>query len=108
MIASAWRTELTEQHEYKLQVEDIKHGDKKTFSKLFAEWKEFAQGWNFQKNTEVKILVKTFKSEKEWADWAKRCPVQITEVKYRAGKRTEVQRSCKTKKKREKNGKAKK
>jgi hypothetical protein len=108
MIASAWRTEIAEQHEYKLQVEDIKHGDKKTFSKLFSEWREFAQGWNNSKNTEIKILVKTFKSEKEWAEWAKKCPVKIVEIKYRAGKRTEIQRSCKTRKKREKNVKAKK
>ena len=100
MDAYAWRNELSESYEYKIQVNDIKHGDKTTFSKLFKEWQEKAQGWNWKSNTEVKILAKTFNSEKEWIDWAKKCPIKIIEIKYRAGKETQIQRSCKTRKKR--------
>lgn len=105
MDAFAWRNEYSTDYEYKLQVNDIKHGDKTTFSKLFKEWHEQSQGWNWKKNTEVKILIKKFKSEKEWIEWAKKCPIKIVELKYRAGKETQIQRSCKTRKKRaSKNG----
>jgi len=102
MRACAWRVECSDEHEYKLQVDDIKHGDKTTFSKLFKEWQENSCGWNTKTNTEIKILTRTFDSEKQWIEWAKKCPIKIIEKKYRAGKETQIQRSCKTRKKREK------
>ena len=43
-------------NEYKLQVNDIKHGDKTTFSKLFKEWHTYSEGWNMRDKTELKIL----------------------------------------------------
>jgi len=105
MDACAWRNEYTNEYEYKLQINEIKHGDKTTFSKLFKEWKQFADGWNVNNKNEVKILIKKFSSEKEWIEWAKKCPIKIVEVKYRAGKEVRIQRSCKTRKKRAKNAK---
>lgn len=102
MHGYAWKVENSEKYEYKLQVDDIKHGDKTTFLKLFKEWQENASGWNVKSNTEIKILIKDFSSEKEWIEWAKKCPIKIVEKKYRAGKEIQIQRSCKTRKKREK------
>lgn len=100
MDAKAWRIETSPRYEYKIQINDIKYGDKTTFTKLFKEWQEKAQGWNWRENTEIKIMSKEFKSEKEWIEWAKKCPIKIVEIKYRAGKETLIQRSCKTRKKR--------
>jgi hypothetical protein len=100
MDAYAWRIEYTEDYTYKLQIDEIKHGDKSTFSVLFNGWEEKAAGWNVKNNTQVKIISKSFKTEKEWLEWAKKCPIKILEVKYRAGKETLIQRSCKTRKKR--------
>ncbi len=100
MDAYAWRAECTENHTYKIQVDDIKHGDKTTFSKLFKDWEEKATGWNIKKNTQVKIISRNFSSEKEWVEWAKTCPIKIYEIKYRAGSEKIIQRSCKTRKKR--------
>ena len=107
MDAQAWRSEYSDDYEYKLQVNDIKHGDKTTFSKLFKEWHTYSEGWNIRDKTELKILKRTFKSEREWVEWAKKCPIKIVEIKYRAGKETQIQRSCKTRKKRAKNAKLK-
>lgn len=106
MDAYAWRNETSDGYEYKIQVNDIKHGDKSTFTKLFKEWQPFAQGWNIKQNTEIKILIKQFQSENDWVQWAKSCPIRIVELKYRAGKETQIQRSCKTRKKRASNAKA--
>jgi hypothetical protein len=99
MDACAWRNDSAK-YEYKIQINDIKHGDKTTFSKLFKEWREHGEGWNIRNKTELKIMVRTFSSEKEWIEWAKKCPIKIVELKYRAGKETKIQRSCKTRKKR--------
>jgi hypothetical protein len=105
MHASAWRTEQTEGYNYTIQINDIKHGDKTEFKKLFSEWRVKGNGWNVKENTEVKILTKDFNSEKDWVEWAKKCPIKIVEVKYRAGKEKKIQRSCKTRKKRASNEK---
>lgn len=104
MDAYAWRNDLSS-YEYKIQVNDIKHGDKTTFSKLFKEWHENGYGWNIKEKTEIKILTKTFKSEREWVEWARKCPIKVTEIKSRSGKEKLIQHSCKTRKKRaKKNG----
>lgn len=104
MDAIAWRDESSSSYHYKLQINNIKHGEKIEFSKLFKEWSECSFGWNWKKNSEIKILVKKFNSEREWVQWAKSCPVKITEYKYYAGKEIFIQRSCKTRKKRKQNG----
>jgi hypothetical protein len=105
MNASAWRAEQEEGYCYTLQINDLKHGDKTEFRKLFSDWRIKGNGWNVKQNTEIKILIKSFQSEKEWIEWAKKCPIKIVEFKYRAGEEKQIQRSCKTRKKREiKNG----
>jgi len=105
MDAQAWRSEFSDIYEYKIQVNNIKHGDKSTFTKLFKEWDVSGEGWNVKENTELKILKKTFTSERDWKEWAKKCPIKVVEYKYRAGKETIIQHSCKTRKKRaSKNG----
>ena len=107
MDAYAWRNEYSDGYEYKLQVNEIKHGDKTTFVKLFKEWHQLSEGWNIKNNTEIKILIRKFGSEQDWIQWAKKCPVKIMEIKYRSGKEMKIQRSCKTRKKRvAKNAKA--
>ena len=57
MDAYAWRND-SNSYEYKIQVNDIKHGDKTTFSKLFKEWQENGYGWNIKKGEchEKKII----------------------------------------------------
>jgi len=105
MDAKAWRSEYTNEYEYKIQVDNIKHGDKAEFFKLFKEWQTSGEGWNIKENTQLKILKKTFPSEKHWKEWAKKCPIKLIEYKFRAGKQTIIQHSCKTRKKRaKKNG----
>ena len=105
MDACAWRNENSDDYEYKLQVNDIKHGDKRMISELFKEWRINATGWNINQNTQIKILVRKFNSEKEWVEWAKKCPIRIIEIKYRAGTEKRIQHSCKTRKKRVSNEK---
>jgi hypothetical protein len=105
MDCFAWKTDVCGDYSYNLQIDDIKHGDKSEFKKLFNDWNIKASGWNVKQNTEVKILVKSFQSEKEWIEWAKKCPIKIIEVKYRSGKEIKIQRSCKTRKKRASNAK---
>ena len=97
MDGSAWRDDAEEGYVYKLQVRDIKHGDKNVLNKLFKEWNISAQGWNMNDSSEVKIFKKQFKSEAEWVEWAKQCPFKVVEKKYRAGVVKEIQHSCKTK-----------
>jgi hypothetical protein len=99
MDACAWRAEYSEDYTYKLQIDDIKKGDKTTFNELFKDWHESAYGWN-EKGGGIKILTKSFETEKDWVEWAKKCPVKIVEVKYRSGKEVRIQRSCITRKKR--------
>ena len=104
MDAYAWRNDV-HAYEYKIQLNDIKHGDKTTISRLFKDWEENGYGWNIKQKTELKILKKTFQSEKDWLSWAKKCPIKIVEIKYRSGKEVQIQHSCKTRKKRaKKNG----
>jgi len=107
MECVAWKDETSDSLKYKIQVNNIKHGEKTEFSRLFKEWEEFCFGWNLKQNSEVKILIKSFKSEREWEHWAKVCPVKIVEYKYRAGKEVYIQRSCKTRKKRKTHAKSK-
>ena len=103
MDAYAWRKEFSQKYEYKIQINNIKHGDKKTYSQIFKEWEE--NGWGWKSDSEFRILTRTFKDEKEWIQWAKVCPIKIIEVKYRSGREVKIQRSCKKRKKREKNEK---
>jgi hypothetical protein len=99
MDGSAWRDDA-DGFVYKLQVNDIKHGDKNILNKLFKEWNITGHGWNIKDSSEVKIFKKEFKSEAEWVEWAKQCPFKVVEKKYRAGVVKEIQHSCKTRKKR--------
>ena len=100
MDVSAWRSEYDKDYIYVAQVNNIKHGDKTEFSKLFKEWDISGEGWNPKQNTEMRILKKQFQSEKHWKEWAKKCPIKVVEYKFRAGKETLIQHSCKTRKKR--------
>lgn len=100
MDAAAWRSESEKEYVYVLQVNNIKHGDKSSFTKLFSDWKISAHGWNLKENTQLIILRKQFISERDWKEWAKKCPIKVIEYKYRAGKQTLIQHSCKTRKKR--------
>lgn len=100
MLANAWRDELAEKYKYKIQINDIKHGDKLLFTKLFKEWGLFAEGWNTANSSQMRIVTKDFKNEKEWVEWAKKCPVKIVEIKYRSGKQIEIDRFKKPRKKR--------
>ena len=100
MDGSAWRDSV-DGYVYKLQVRDIKHGDKNTLNKLFKEWNIAGHGWNIKDSSEIKIFRKEFKSEAEWVEWAKQCPFKVVEKKYRAGVEKLIQHSCKTRKKRE-------
>lgn len=84
MDAHAWRTEKGGTFEYKLQINNIKHGEKSLFSKLFSDWKEC--GWGWTKDSEIKIMIKDFNSESEWKKWAKKCPVTIEEIKDKSNK----------------------
>lgn len=105
MDAAAWRSELDKEYIYFVQVNNIKHGDKTTFSKLFNDWEISAEGWNIKHNTKLIIVKKQFISEQHWKEWAKKCPIKVVEYKYRAGKETTIQHSCKSRKKRaKKNG----
>ena len=105
MDAAAWRSEVDKEYIYVLQVNNIKHGDKTTLTKLFSDWRVSAHGWNIKENTQLMILKRQFSSEKHWKEWAKSCPIKVIEYKYRAGKSKLIQHSCKTRKKRvSKNG----
>lgn len=105
MDVVAWRSEQHDGHVYVIQVTDIKHGDKTTITKLFQDWKTVSEGWNIKNNSKILIMNKKFNSEKDWKDWAKTLPIKLVEYKYRAGKKTAIQLSLKTRKKREKNEK---
>ena len=100
MDIQAWRSEYQDVYEYKVQISNIKHGDKTTLSQLFKEWHISREGWNLHDKSEIKLLKKVFDSEKHWKEWAKKCPIKVVEYKYRAGKETLIQHSCKTRKKR--------
>ncbi len=97
---SAWRSDQHEEYVYVVQISNIKHGDNGVISKLFDDWKIVSHGWNIKSDSKLLILNKRFDSEKEWKEWAKKCPVKLLEYKYRAGKQKVIQHSCKTRKKR--------
>ena len=101
MYGCAWKKD---QDSYAVQINDVKHGDKTTITKLFKDWNQSGTGWNIKNGDRLFIFTKQFKTEKEWLAWAKTCPFKLEEVKYRAGKEKRIQLTCKTRKKRGQNG----
>ena len=100
MDISAWRSDQHEGYVYVVQINDIKHGDKSLITQIFENWRTISEGWNIKNNSKILIMNKKFLSEKEWLEWAKKCPIKLVEYKYRAGKKIVIQLSCKTRKKR--------
>ena len=96
MYGCAWK----DQECYAVQVNDVKHGDKKIITNLFKGWDQKGFGWNVKSGEQLFIFTKQFSNEKEWLSWAKTCPFKLVEKKYRAGKEKEIQLTCKTRKKR--------
>lgn len=100
MDAKAWRTHSDFGYIYKVQINDIEFKTRKVVDYIFKDWKQSGYGWNLISKNEVKLFTKQFKTEKEWIDWAKKCPIKLFEIKIRDGKEKLIQLSCKTRKKR--------
>ena len=105
MDVAAWRSEQHEDHVYVIQISDIKHGDKNLITKVFSDWKTVSEGWNLKTDSKILIMNKKFHSQKDWLEWAKKCPIKLVEYRYRSGKQVTIQLSCKTRKKRVSNAK---
>lgn len=105
MDIAAWRSDQHDDYVYVVQINDIRHGDKSVISRIFGEWRTVSEGWNIKNNSRILILDKKFMSQKDWLEWAKKCPVKLIEYKYISGRKVAIQLSCKTRKKRESNAK---
>ena len=100
MYAHGWKKDG---NVYAVQVNEIKHGEKKEVKNLFKDWKESCYGWNVKSGNIIIVFSKEFEDQKEWLMWAKKCPIKLSELKVKSGKEELIQLSCKEKKKRVKN-----
>lgn len=99
MYACGWKKDG---NTYAVQVNEIKHGDKKEVKTIFKDWNESSVGWNAKNGDMLIIFCKDFKDQKDWLTWAKKCPIKLFEIKTKSGKEEKVQLTCKTKEKRKK------
>ena len=99
MYAHGWKKDG---NVYAVQINEIKHSDKKQVRNLFKEWNESSIGWNIKNGDFIFVFSKQFKDQKEWLSWAKKCPIALTEIRVKAGKEEKIQLSGKEKKKRAK------
>lgn len=100
MYAHGWKRDG---NVYAVQINDVGNGDKKEIQKIFKDWHQSSVGWNIKNGEHIIIFCREFSDQKEWLCWAKKCPIKLTEVKFRGSKEELVQLSCKEKKKRDKN-----
>ena len=97
MYAHGWKRDG---NVYAVQVNEVKHGEKKELTKVFKDWKESSIGWNIKSGDFIIVYSKEFKDQKEWLSWAKACPIKLTEIKVKNGKEEKIQLSGKEKKRR--------
>lgn len=76
---------------YSVQVNDVKQGDNSELKKVFKGWKESANGWNIKNGSRLVVYNKSFCDQKEWLEWAKKCPIDLTEIKVKLGVEQRVQ-----------------
>lgn len=94
MYANAWKKDG---NIYTVQVNEIKQGDKTELKKIFKDWNESGIGWNVKNGDQLILFSKPFEDQKEWLSWAKKCPINLVEIRYRSGKEQKVQLTGKKK-----------
>ncbi len=99
MYAYGWKKEG---NVYSVQVNEVKHGEKKELNSLFKDWRQSSVGWNVKSGDLIYVYAKEFKDQKDWLAWAKKCPIKLTEIKVKGNKEEQIQLSGKEKKKRAK------
>lgn len=95
MHANAWKKY---DNIYAVQVNEIKQSDKTELKKIFKGWEESCIGWNIKSGDQLVIYNKDFVDQKDWLEWAKKCPIKLVEIRYRDGKEQQIQLTGKTKK----------
>jgi hypothetical protein len=87
MFSNAWKCHEDESGiDYSLQFTDVPWKFKKALFEALKDWRRIAVGWKSDTGNQIYIFKKSFRSEVEWEKWANSFPIQIKEMKYRAGK----------------------
>jgi hypothetical protein len=87
MVSNAWKFYQDESGvDYSLQFTEVPWKYRKVLFDALKDWSKVAVGWMTGSGNQIFVFRKKFNSEEEWEKWADSFPLQIQELKYRAGK----------------------
>lgn len=96
MYACGWKKD---KNTYTVQINQIAKNEKKQIITVFKDWTQNSVGWNIKNDEYIVIFSKEFKDQKDWLQWAKSCPIELTELRIVSGKEKKIQLSKKRKEK---------